>query len=655
MAKKLEQDYDSSSIQVLEGLEAVRKRPGMYIGSTSEAGLHHLVYEVIDNSIDEAMAGYGSDIEVTIHEDNSITVKDYARGIPVDMHKTGKPALEVVLTVLHAGGKFNANAYKVSGGLHGVGVSVVNALSKEMEVKVRRDGKVYHMAFACGKTTSKMKVIGEATDTGTEVWFKPDDTIFETTVFDYKVLKHRFRELAFLNKNVNIIFTDERDKDEEGKPHQEKYHYEGGITTFVEEIGKRRDNLINQEVIYFSAENDKRELHLGEDGKTIQIAHDIIEVAFQYNDSYSENIYSFVNNIDTVDGGTHLQGFRAGLLQVINAFGHELGYLKDDTNLTQDDIKEGLVAVVSLKFPEPQFEGQTKGKLGSSEAKGFVKDATVEYVTRYFEQHQDECKKIIEKNCLAAKAREAARKAKDVARSKNSINKTNLLGKLAGCTSKKPEECEIFIVEGDSAGGSAKQGRDRHFQAILPLRGKILNVEKATVEKMLSNEELKIMIASFGCGIHEDYDESKLKYHKVFIMTDADVDGAHIRTLLLTFFYRFMPKLIENGHVYITQPPLFRIKKGNKVWYTYNDAEHAKKMQELGGDVSVQRYKGLGEMNPEQLYETTMDPQNRTIIQSTIKDAEEADAMFSLLMGQKVPPRREYIENNAHKVYNLDF
>lgn len=656
------QEYNASEIQVLEGLDAVRKRPGMYIGSTSEAGLHHLVYEVMDNSIDEAMAGFGTDIFVTIHKDNSITVRDNGRGIPVDKHKSGKPALEVVLTVLHAGGKFNASAYKVSGGLHGVGVSVVNALSEEMEVRVRRDGGIWEMKFAQGKVTQKMKNIGtvKKSETGTEVWFKPDSSIFETTVYDFQTLKHRFRELAFLNKNVIIHLTDEREENEEtNEPLSETYHFEGGIVTFVEEIGKRKDNLINNEVIYVKSECDDRKLKLGEDGKTVVMAHDIVEVAFQYNDSYTENTYSFVNNINTVGGGTHLQGFKMGLTQVINTFAREFGVLKEkDPNLTQEDIKEGLVSVVSIKFPEPQFEGQTKGKLGSSEAKNLVKDAVVEYVTRYFEQHEEEARKIIDKNCLAAKAREAARKAKDLARNKNEAKKIALPGKLAGCSSKDPKECEIFIVEGDSAGGSAKQGRDRHYQAILPLRGKILNVEKASADKIFANNEINAMIASFGCGIQDDYDESKLKYDKIFIMTDADVDGAHIRTLLLTFFYRFMPQLIENGHVYITQPPLFKITKGKKFWYTYTDEEQNKKIEELGGmseNLKIQRYKGLGEMNPEQLFETTMDKETRTIVRCTIKDAEDADAIFSLLMGEKVEPRRKFIEDNAHKVYNLDF
>lgn len=661
--KETQQEYDASEIQVLEGLEAVRKRPGMYIGSTSSQGLHHLVYEVMDNSIDEAVAGFGKEIDVIIHEDNSVTVRDHGRGIPVDKHeKTGKPALEVVLTVLHAGGKFGAGAYKVSGGLHGVGVSVVNALSSRMEAKVRRNGNIYHMVFERGIVKQEMKIIGKAngeSDTGTEITFWPDSEVFETTVYDFKILRHRFKELAFLNKNIVINFTDEREKNDVGEPKKETYHFEGGIITFVEEVGTRKDSFVNDEVVYVNEEYDKRKITLvDEDGKANEIiAHDIVEVAFQYNNSYSNSIYSFVNNINTVGGGTHVQGFMAGLTQVINTFAREMGFLKEkDDNLSQDDVKEGLVAVISIKFQEPQFEGQTKGILGSSDARGLVKDAVVEYVTRYFEQHIEETKKILKKNCLAAEARQAARKAKELARSKKAAGKSPLPGKLASCSSKKPEEREIFLVEGDSAGGSAKQGRDRFFQAILPLRGKILNVEKASMQSILKNEEIKAMVSTFGCGTGDEYDDTKLNYHKIVIMTDADVDGAHIRTLLLTFFYRFMPQLIENGYVYIAQPPLFKIKKGKKSWYTYNDEEQARKLAEVGTDgVVIQRYKGLGEMDPVQLYETTMDPETRTMIRCTIEDAEDADEMFSLLMGDKVPPRRKFIEENAHKVYSLDF
>lgn len=657
--KNVENNYDASDIQVLEGLSPVRKRPGMYIGNTSKEGLHQLVYEVIDNSIDEAMGGYGDSIDVIIHKDNTITVVDHGRGIPVDVQKqTGKPALEVVLTVLHAGGKFGGGGYKVSGGLHGVGVSCVNALSESMIVTVHRDGGEYVIELARGEVVKPMKKVKSVnkSDTGTTVWFKPDQEIFDTLVYDFTTLRHRLRELAFLNKNVVITLTDEREVDEEtSEVKKETYHYSGGILSFVEEVGKRRDNLVNDEVIYFEHTDDKRDL-VTETG-TIK-ATDIVEVALQYNDSYAERLYSFVNNIETKDGGTHVKGFYQGFLQVINKFAHEMKFLKEDENLAQDDVKEGLVTVVSIKFQEPQFEGQTKTKLGSVEARALVKDAVVEYLTRYFEQHPDECKKIVEKNCLAQKAREAARKARELARSKSDAKKISLPGKLADCSSKKAEECEIYIVEGDSAGGSAKQGRDRRTQAILPLRGKILNVEKASAEKIFTNEELRAMIAAFRCGTQDDYNEGKLRYDKIIIMTDADVDGAHIRTLLLTFFYRFMKPLIENGHVYIAIPPLYKVTKGKQTWYTYNDEEQAKKIEELGGmseAIKIQRYKGLGEMNPDQLYETTMDPEERTIIRCSIKDAEEADETFSLLMGDQVPPRRKFIEDNAHKVYNLDF
>ena len=657
--KNVEKNYDASDIQVLEGLSPVRKRPGMYIGNTSKEGLHQLVYEVIDNSIDEAMGGYGDSIDVVIHKDNTITVVDHGRGIPVDVQKqTGKPALEVVLTVLHAGGKFGGGGYKVSGGLHGVGVSCVNALSESMIVTVHRDGGEYVIELARGEVVKPMKKVKsvDKSDTGTTVWFKPDPEIFDTLIYDFTTLRHRLRELAFLNKNVVITLTDEREVDEEtSEVKKETYHYSGGILSFVEEVGKRRDNLVNDEVIYFEHTDDKRDL-VTESG-TIK-ATDIVEVALQYNDSYAERLYSFVNNIETKDGGTHVKGFYQGFLQVINKFAHEMKFLKEDENLAQDDVKEGLVTVVSIKFQEPQFEGQTKTKLGSVEARALVKDAVVEYLTRYFEQHPDECKKIVEKNCLAQKAREAARKARELARSKSDAKKISLPGKLADCSSKKAEECEIYIVEGDSAGGSAKQGRDRRTQAILPLRGKTLNVEKASAEKIFANEELRAMIAAFRCGTQDDYNESKLRYDKIIIMTDADVDGAHIRTLLLTFFYRFMKPLIENGHVYIAIPPLYKVTKGKQTWYTYNDDEQAKKIEELGGmseAIKIQRYKGLGEMNPDQLYETTMDPEERTIIRCSIKDAEEADETFSLLMGDQVPPRRKFIEDNAHKVYNLDF
>ena len=651
------QEYDASGIQVLEGLDAVRKRPGMYIGSTSSAGLHHLVYEVIDNSIDEFMAGFGQEISVTIHEDGSCSVRDHGRGIPTDMHKSGKPALEVVLTKLHAGGKFGAGAYKVSGGLHGVGVSVVNALSNKMIARVFRDGDIYEMSFERGHVTESMKVVGKCkkSECGTEITFWPDDTMFETVIFDYAILRRRFKELAFLNSNVIIVFTDEREKGSNGEPHTETYHFEGGITTFVEEISKKQGETIGSP-IYLRAEYDSRSIKLTQDDGTelTAKAHDIVEVAFQYNASYGDRIYSFVNNINTVNGGTHLKGFKEGLLQVINQYGRSMNLIKKE-DLSSKDIEEGLVAVVSIKFQEPQFEGQTKGALGSTEARTQVRNAVVEFVTRWFDQHRDEAEKIISKNCAAMRAREAARKARDLERNKKDVDKVALSGKLAKCSSKDPSECEIYLVEGDSAGGSAKQGRDRRTQAVLPLRGKILNVEKASLKSILANVELRTMIASFGCGVHEDYDESKLKYGKIIIMTDADVDGAHIRTLLLTFFFRWMRELIENGHVYIAQPPLFLVKKGKQHWYTYSDEEQQRLLKKLGSGVVVQRYKGLGEMNPTQLFETTMDPATRTIIQCSIEDAEEANEMFSLLMGDDVPPRRQYIQENAHKVMNLDF
>ena len=654
------ENYDASEIQVLEGLEAVRKRPGMYIGTTAAAGLHHCVYEVLDNSVDEYMAGNGKEIDVTINADGSCTVRDHGRGIPIDMHKSGKPALEVVLTVLHAGGKFNASAYKVSGGLHGVGVSVVNALSTKLIAEVWRDGKHVSMEFAKGHTVKKMEELGPAkkTETGTQITFYPDPSIFETVTFEYNVLRRRFKELAFLNSGLIINFRDMRDVNDDGEPRKETYHYEGGITTFVKQVADR-ETLVNDNVVYFKAQYDNRVVNFQlEDGRTEERkVTDIVEVAFQYCSSYNEKGFSFVNNINTNMGGTHAKGFKAGLFKVINQFAREWGILKkNDPDLKQKDIEEGLVSVVSIKFPEPQFVGQTKDALGSSEAQPEVLDATIDFVTRYFEQNPTDARKIVEKNCQAAMAREAARKAKEAIRNKKEANKATISGKLANCSSKDPEVCEIFLVEGDSAGGSAKQGRDRRTQAILPLRGKILNVEKGSMNKILMNQEIQTMITAFGTGIHDDYDESKRRYNKVVIMTDADVDGAHIRVLLLTFLFRYMPDLIRNGHVFIAQPPLFLVKKGKKHWYTYNDAEQAKLLSELGSEgVTVQRYKGLGEMNASQLFETTMNPETRTIIQCTIEDAEEADEMFSLLMGDKVEPRRQYIQENAHRVMNLDF
>ena len=627
--------YNANQIQVLEGLEAVRKRPGMYIGSTSERGLHHLVYEVVDNSIDEALAGYCSKVEVTIHKDNSITVVDNGRGIPVDMHESGKPAVEVVLTVLHAGGKFGGNGYKVSGGLHGVGVSVVNALSKYMKVEVRRAGKIHEIEFERGNTTKPLTVVGESETTGTKVSFLPDDEIFTDTVYKYEILRHRLRELAFLNQGITIILRDERTEE----LLEETYHYDGGIRSFVEHLNRKKET-INPEPIYFNGKKDDT----------------LVEIVMQYNESYQETIYSFVNNINTEEGGTHLAGFKLALTRAANDFARKSGVLKaNDENLTGEDVREGLACVISLKIHEPQFEGQTKTKLGNSEVRGIVDSIVTEGLTEFFEENPAITKRILEKSIMAARARMAARKARELTRRKNALEVTSLPGKLADCSIRDPEQAEIYLVEGDSAGGSAKQGRDRRFQAILPLRGKILNVEKARLDKIFANAEIRTMITAFGNGISEDFDLAKSRYGKIIIMTDADVDGAHIRTLLLTFFYRYMKPLIEHGRVYIAQPPLYLIKKGNKHWYTYSDEELASKLNEIGRDnISVQRYKGLGEMNPEQLWETTMDPERRTMLRVDMEDAEEADELFTILMGDKVEPRRQFIEENAKKVKNLD-
>ena len=627
--------YNANQIQVLEGLEAVRKRPGMYIGSTSERGLHHLVYEVVDNSIDEALAGYCSKVEVTIHKDNSITVVDNGRGIPVDMHESGKPAVEVVLTVLHAGGKFGGNGYKVSGGLHGVGVSVVNALSKYMKVEVRRAGKIHEIEFERGNTTKPLTVVGESETTGTKVSFLPDDEIFTDTVYKYEILRHRLRELAFLNQGITIILRDERTEE----LLEETYHYDGGIRSFVEHLNRKKET-INPEPIYFNGKKDDT----------------LVEIAMQYNESYQETIYSFVNNINTEEGGTHLAGFKLALTRAANDFARKSGVLKaNDENLTGEDVREGLACVISLKIHEPQFEGQTKTKLGNSEVRGIVDSIVTEGLTEFFEENPAITKRILEKSIMAARARMAARKARELTRRKNALEVTSLPGKLADCSIRDPEQAEIYLVEGDSAGGSAKQGRDRRFQAILPLRGKILNVEKARLDKIFANAEIRTMITAFGNGISEDFDLAKSRYGKIIIMTDADVDGAHIRTLLLTFFYRYMKPLIEHGRVYIAQPPLYLIKKGNKHWYTYSDEELASKLNEIGRDnISVQRYKGLGEMNPEQLWETTMDPERRTMLRVDMEDAEEADELFTILMGDKVEPRRQFIEENAKLVRNLD-
>jgi DNA gyrase subunit B len=631
----VEGDYGANQIQILEGLEAVRKRPGMYIGSTSARGLHHLVYEVVDNSIDEALAGYCTHIEVTIHKDNSITVTDNGRGIPVDMHESGKPAVEVVLTVLHAGGKFGGSGYKVSGGLHGVGVSVVNALSTNMEVKVKRDGKIHEITFEKGVTKEPLKVVGQTDETGTLVHFVPDAEIFDETVYDYDTLRHRLRELSFLNRGITIILTDERPEE----VRQETFYFEGGISSFVEHLNRNKE-VINPEPVYFNGTKDTT----------------VVEIALQYNTSYSENIYSFVNNINTEEGGTHLAGFKSALTRAANDFARRQGIIKNnEDNLVGEDIREGLTCVISIKLREPQFEGQTKTKLGNSEVRGIVDSIVSEGLSEYFEENPVISKKIIEKSIMASRAREAARKARELTRRKNALEVSSLPGKLADCSVKDPEQAEIYLVEGDSAGGSAKQGRDRRFQAILPLRGKILNVEKARLDKILNNEEIRTMITAFGSGIGSEFDITKRRYGKIIIMTDADVDGAHIRTLLLTFFYRYMRPLIENGHVYIAQPPLYQIRKGKSHWYTYSDEELAQKLDEIGRDgITVQRYKGLGEMNPEQLWETTMDPEKRTVLQVHLREAEEADSIFTILMGDKVEPRRCFIEEHANLVRNLD-
>ena len=630
-ATGVEGQYGASQIQVLEGLEAVRKRPSMYIGSISSRGLHHLVSEVVDNSIDEALAGFCDTIKVTINSDNSITVVDNGRGIPVDMHKTGKPAVEVVMTVLHAGGKFGDGGYKVSGGLHGVGVSCVNALSEKMEVEVRRNGKRYGIEFMRGKTSKPLYEIGEADSTGTTVHFIPDKTIFTETVYDYDILRLRLRELAFLNKGVTISLQDERD----GR--SETFHFKGGIIEFVKYVDANKDK-INAEPIYVEGVKDTN----------------IVEVAMEYTDSYTENIFSYVNNINTEEGGTHLSGFKQALTRSVNDYARKNNLLKEnDENLSGDDCREGITAVISIKVQEPQFEGQTKTKLGNSEIRGIVDNLVTEQLEEFFEEHPGEAKKIIEKAVMASRARAAARKARDLTRRKSILESSSLPGKLADCQSKDNTMTEIYLVEGDSAGGSAKQGRDRKFQAILPLRGKILNVEKARLDRMLSSDEIKNMITAFGCGIGEDFDITKARYGKIIIMTDADVDGAHIATLLLTFFYRYMKPLITEGHVYIAKPPLYLVKKGQKAHrYAYTDEELRICMDEIGSDkknVTVQRYKGLGEMNPEQLWETTMDPQYRTLLQVTLSDAAEADAIFSILMGDKVEPRRQFIEENATK------
>lgn len=636
MSEKKKSSYGAEQIQVLEGLEAVRKRPGMYIGSTSLKGLHHLVYEVVDNSIDEALAGYATHIEVTIETDNSVTVIDNGRGIPVAMHKIGKPAIEVVLTVLHAGGKFGGEGYPISGGLHGVGISVVNALSEQTKIEVKRDGYLWNIAFARGLTTKplqKIRPLEAGDERGTKVWFKPDPEIFPDTAYDFETLRIRLRELAFLNKGLTITLTDKR------KDRKEVYHYEGGLKSFVEFLNENR-NPVNSTVI--SLEGIKNDI--------------IVDIALQYNDGYSENILTFVNNIFTEEGGTHLSGFRSGLTRTINDYGRSSGIIKEnEENLSGEDVREGLTAIISVKVREPQFEGQTKTKLGNSEVKGIVDNIISDGLKEFFEENPSEAKAIVNKNINAARARQAARKARELTRRKNALEISSLPGKLADCSEKDPDRTEIYLVEGDSAGGSAKQGRDRKFQAILPLRGKIINVEKARLDKILANEEIRAMITAFGTGIGEEFDIEKRRYDKIIIMTDADVDGAHIRTLLLTFFYRFMKPLITKGHVYIAQPPLYQVRKGRSIWYLYTEDELKSKIEEVGGDNTVvQRYKGLGEMNPEQLWETTMDPQFRTMLKVELEDAVEADRIFSVLMGDKVEPRRKFIQDNAKKVRNLD-
>ncbi|MGF7534861.1 DNA topoisomerase (ATP-hydrolyzing) subunit B [Bacillus mexicanus] len=630
--------YDENQIQVLEGLEAVRKRPGMYIGSTNSKGLHHLVWEIVDNSIDEALAGYCTDINIEIEKDNSITVIDNGRGIPVGIHeKMGRPAVEVIMTVLHAGGKFDGSGYKVSGGLHGVGASVVNALSTELVVTVHRDGKIHRQTYKRGVPVSDLEIIGETDHTGTTTHFVPDPEIFsETTEYDYDLLANRVRELAFLTKGVNITIEDKR----EGQERKNEYHYEGGIKSYVEFLNRSKE-VVHEEPIYIEGEKD---------GITV-------EVALQYNDSYTSNIYSFTNNINTYEGGTHEAGFKTGLTRVINDYARKKGLIKEnDPNLSGDDVREGLTAIISIKHPDPQFEGQTKTKLGNSEARTITDTLFSTAMETFMLENPDAARKIVDKGLMAARARMAAKKARELTRRKSALEISNLPGKLADCSSKDPSISELYIVEGDSAGGSAKQGRDRHFQAILPLRGKILNVEKARLDKILSNNEVRSMITALGTGIGEDFNLEKARYHKVVIMTDADVDGAHIRTLLLTFFYRYMRQIIENGYVYIAQPPLYKVQQGKRVEYAYNDKELEDLLNTLPQTPKpgLQRYKGLGEMNAVQLWETTMDPSTRTLLQVTLEDAMDADETFEMLMGDKVEPRRNFIEANARYVKNLD-
>ena len=633
-------EYGADQIQILEGLEAVRKRPGMYIGSTSTRGLHHLVYEIVDNSVDEALAGYCDEIQVDINKDGSVTVSDNGRGIPVGInHKAGLPAVEVVFTVLHAGGKFGGGGYKVSGGLHGVGASVVNALSEWLEVEIYHEGQVYKQRYERGKVCYKLKVIGECEPerSGTKVTFYPDAEIFDDIIFDYNTLKQRFREMAFLTKGLKIVLRDWRGEE----LHEHTFHYEGGIKEFVTYLNKSKTPLYEQ-IIYCEGFKDG-------------VA---VEVAMQHNDSYSENTYGFVNNITTPEGGTHVEGFRTALTKTFNDYARKNKLIKDNEKLAGEDIREGLTAIISVKIENPQFEGQTKQKLGNSEARGAVLGVLSNQLEIFLEQNPNVAKIIVEKSVLSQRAREAARKARDLTRRKSALDSTSLPGKLADCSDKNPENCEIYIVEGDSAGGSAKTARDRATQAILPLRGKILNVEKARLDKIYGNAEIKAMITAFGTGIHDDFDISKLRYHKIIIMTDADVDGAHISTLLLTFLYRFMPDLIKEGYVYLAQPPLYKLEKNKKVWYAYSDEELNQILLEVGRDSNnkIQRYKGLGEMDAEQLWETTMDPEHRILLKVTMDEetSSELDLTFTTLMGDKVEPRREFIEENAKYVSNLD-
>lgn len=637
MEQEQRQSYDENQIQVLEGLEAVRKRPGMYIGSTSSRGLHHLVWEIVDNSIDEALAGYCSEIKVTIEEDNSITVRDDGRGIPVGIHeKMGRPAVEVIMTVLHAGGKFGGGGYKVSGGLHGVGASVVNALSTELEVFVHRDGKIHYQKFEKGAPSFDLKVTGETDVTGTIIHFKPDPEIFtETREYEYDILANRLRELAFLNKGIRIVIEDKRVEDKSNE-----YHYEGGIKSYVEHLNRTKE-VIHEEPIFIEGERENIS----------------VEIALQYNDGFASNLYSFANNIHTYEGGTHESGFKTALTRVINDYARKNNlYKESDANLSGEDVREGITAIISIKHPDPQFEGQTKTKLGNSEARTITDALFSEHFESFLLENPVVARKVVDKGLMAARARLAAKKARELTRRKSALEVSSLPGKLADCSSRDPKISEIYIVEGDSAGGSAKQGRDRHFQAILPLRGKIINVEKARLDKILSNNEVRAMITALGTGIGEDFDISKARYQKVVIMTDADVDGAHIRTLLLTFFYRYMRQIIEAGYIYIAQPPLYQIKQGKKIDYVYSDKQLEEALAQLPAQPKpgIQRYKGLGEMNATQLWETTMDPEFRTLLQVSLEDAIEADETFEMLMGDKVEPRRNFIEDNAAYVKNLD-